>query len=86
MEAIILNTVALTKNFGLTVLAFVVTVLVTPAFTTFLYRNRLGKKIRQTDFNEKSAPIFYKLHQHKAHPDHGRVIDLDYYGYLDPVV
>lgn len=66
MEAIILNTDALVKIFGSTVLAFVVAMLVTPAFTTFLYRNRLGKKIRQTDFNEKAAPIFYKLHQHKA--------------------
>lgn len=66
MEAIILNVDALVRVFGLTVLAFVVAMLVTPAFTTFLYRNRLGKKIRQTDFNEQSAPIFYKLHQHKA--------------------
>jgi phospho-N-acetylmuramoyl-pentapeptide-transferase len=66
MEAIILNTDALARVFSLTVLAFVVSMLVTPAFTTFLYRNRLGKKIRQTDFNEKSAPIFYKLHRHKA--------------------
>lgn len=66
MEAIIVNIPALSRVFGLTLLSFVVSMLITPAFTTFLYRNRLGKKIRQTDFNEKSAPIFYKLHQHKA--------------------
>jgi branched-subunit amino acid ABC-type transport system permease component len=66
METIILNTTALARIFGLTVLSFVVAMAVTPAFTTFLYRHRLGKKIRQTDFNEKQAPIFYKLHQHKA--------------------
>lgn len=66
MEAIILNTEALIRIFGLTVLAFVVSMVITPAFTTFLYRNKLGKKIRQTDFNEKAAPVFYKLHQHKA--------------------
>ncbi len=66
MEAIILNTNALIRTFGLTVLAFIISMLVTPAFTTFLYRNRMGKKIRQTDFNEKAAPIFYQLHQHKA--------------------
>ncbi len=66
MEAIILNTDALVRIFGLTVLTFATCMLLTPAFTTFLYRNRLGKKIRQTDFNEKAAPVFYKLHQHKA--------------------
>lgn len=66
MEAIILNIDALVRVFGLTVLAFAVAMLVTPAFTTFLYKNRLGKKIRQTDFNETAAPIFYSLHQHKA--------------------
>lgn len=66
MEAIILNTNALIRIFGLTLLAFLISMLVTPAFTTFLYRHRLGKKIRQTDFNEKAAPIFYKLHRHKA--------------------
>lgn len=66
MEAIILNIPALIRIFGLTVLAFAVAMAVTPAFTTFLYRHRMGKKIRQTDFNEKAAPVFYKLHQHKA--------------------
>lgn len=66
MEAIILNTNALVRIFGLTVLSFIVAMLVTPAFTTFLYKNRLGKKIRQTDFNQAAAPIFYKLHRHKA--------------------
>ncbi len=66
MEAIIVNTNALIRIFGLTVLAFAASMALTPAFTTFLYRNRLGKKIRQTDFNQKAAPIFYRLHQHKA--------------------
>lgn len=66
MEAIIVNTSALTRIFGLTVLAFVTAMLVTPAFTTFLYRHRLGKKIRQTDFNAKEAPVFYRLHKHKT--------------------
>lgn len=66
MEAILVDIDALIRIFGLTVLAFIAAMLVTPAFTTFLYRNRLGKKIRQTDFNEQDAPIFYKLHKHKA--------------------
>lgn len=66
MEAIIVNTNALIRVFGLTVLSFVTAMLLTPTFTNFLYQNKLGKKIRQTDFNEKSAPIFYRLHRHKA--------------------
>ncbi len=37
----------------------------TPFFTDFLYRNRLGKRIRKTGFDESKAPIFYKLHKGK---------------------
>lgn len=56
---------SLAKTFWLASLAFVVAVLWTPLFTDFLYKNRLGKKIRQTGFDEKAAPIFYSLHKHK---------------------
>lgn len=56
---------ALAKTFWLTSLAFLVAILWTPLFTDFLYKNRLGKKIRQTGFDEKKAPIFYALHKHK---------------------
>lgn len=56
---------ALAKTFWLASLAFLVALLWTPLFTDFLYRNRLGKKIRQTGFDEKQAPIFYALHKHK---------------------
>jgi phospho-N-acetylmuramoyl-pentapeptide-transferase len=55
---------ALAKTFWLSALAFLVALLWTPLFTDFLYRNRLGKKIRQTGFDEKKAPIFYALHKH----------------------
>src|SRR3990167_5449013 len=48
-----------------TTFAFVVSMLLTPLFTDFLYRNRLGKKIRTTDYAGNKAPIFTKLHQHK---------------------
>ncbi|HUD20821.1 MAG TPA: phospho-N-acetylmuramoyl-pentapeptide-transferase [Candidatus Saccharimonadales bacterium] len=58
---------ALAKTFWLASLAFLVAILWTPLFTDFLYKNRLGKKIRQTGFDEKSAPIFYSLHKHKEH-------------------
>lgn len=56
---------ALAKTFWLASLSFLVAVLWTPLFTDFLYKNRLGKKIRQTGFDEKKAPIFYALHKHK---------------------
>lgn len=57
--------IALAKTFWLASLSFLVAILWTPLFTDFLYKNRLGKKIRQTAFDEKKAPIFYALHKHK---------------------
>lgn len=56
---------ALAKTFWLSTLSFLVAILWTPLFTDFLYKNRLGKRIRQTGFDEKKAPIFYSLHKHK---------------------
>ncbi len=50
------------KIFSLTVLSFVVTILWTPALTHFLYKYKLGKKIR----DDKAAPIFSSLHQKKS--------------------
>jgi len=55
----------LAKTFWLASLSFLVAILWTPLFTDFLYKNRLGKRIRQTGFDEKKAPIFYSLHKHK---------------------
>ncbi len=43
-------------------LAFVFTILWTPLLTNFLYKYKLGKKIR----NSGSTPIFSKLHAHKS--------------------
>lgn len=59
------NYFALAKTFWLASLSFLVAFLWTPLFTDFLYKNKLGKKIRQTGFDEKKAPIFYSLHKHK---------------------
>lgn len=50
------------KIFSLSVLSFVVAIAWTPLLTSFLYKYRLGKKIRDA----KKAPIFAKLHQKKA--------------------
>ncbi len=43
-------------------LAFVITIAWTPILTHFLYKHKLGKRIR----NDGTTPIFSKLHQKKA--------------------
>jgi phospho-N-acetylmuramoyl-pentapeptide-transferase len=65
METIQLYVPDLAKIFWLTSLAFIIAVIWTPLFTDFLYRNRLGKRIRKTGYDEKTAPIFYRLHKGK---------------------
>jgi len=53
---------ALIKIFALTSLGFAVALFFTPLLTTFLYKNKLGKQIR----NDGSTPLFSKLHASKA--------------------
>ena len=53
---------ALTKIFTLTSLGFIFAICVTPLFIKFLYKNKLGKQIR----NDGTTPLFSELHQHKA--------------------
>ena len=50
------------KVFFLTTLSFVVALGWTPLLTHFLFKYKLGKQIR----DEKSAPIFSKMHQKKS--------------------
>jgi len=50
------------KIFFLSTLAFVVAISWTPLLTNFLYKYRLGKKIRDS----KVAPIFAKMHEKKS--------------------
>jgi len=45
--------------------SFVVGIMLTPLFTDFLYRNKLGKKIRHTDYAGEKAPIYRSLHKGK---------------------
>jgi len=51
--------------FVFTAIAFVVTILFTPLFTDFLYRNKIGKKIRNADYEGNKTPIFSRLHKGK---------------------
>ncbi len=66
METIQLYIPNLAKIFWLTALSFVIALIWTPLFTDFLYRNRLGKRIRATGLDAQKAPIFYALHKDKA--------------------
>ena len=66
METIQLYLPNLAKIFWLTALSFIIAIIWTPLFTDFLYRNKLGKRIRKTGFDEQRAPIFYSLHKDKA--------------------
>lgn len=50
------------KVFALAATAFAVTIAWTPLLTHFLYRYKLGKQIR----DERSAPIFSRLHRAKS--------------------
>lgn len=75
MEQFSLSFILLDKIFWLTVLSFVVAILLTPFWTNFLFRNKLGKKIRQTGFDQTKAPIYYSLHKNKENvPTMGGVL------------
>jgi phospho-N-acetylmuramoyl-pentapeptide-transferase len=52
----------LTKIFTLTSLAFIFALAATPLLTRFLYKNKLGKQIR----NDGTTPLFSKMHKEKA--------------------
>lgn len=53
---------ALTKIFTLFSLGFIFALSITPVFTSFLYRHKLGKQIR----NDGTTPLYSKLHSEKA--------------------
>ncbi len=65
MEQIQLYLPDITKVFWLTALSFVIALIWTPLFTDFLYKNKLGKKIRKTGYDAQRAPIFHSLHKGK---------------------
>ncbi len=62
MEIILLSVSEMARVFWLAVLSFLIAIAWTPIFTNFLYKHKLGKRIRDA----KSAPIFHKLHKHKS--------------------
>lgn len=62
MELIIMSSTEIVKMFWLALIAFLFAMAWTPILTNILYKNKIGKKIR----DEKSAPIYAKLHAKKA--------------------
>ncbi|MDD4351433.1 MAG: phospho-N-acetylmuramoyl-pentapeptide-transferase [Candidatus Gracilibacteria bacterium] len=52
--------------FAFSALTFLIAFLLTPAFTAFLYRNKLGKQIRETAVDGKEAVLFRQLHIKKT--------------------
>lgn len=49
-----------------TVTAFLIALVLAPLLTNFLYKNQIGKRLRQHGVDGKEAPIFSKLHAGKA--------------------
>lgn len=66
MATITLSINDLLRIFWLTALAFSVAMLLTPLLTTFLYRHKVWKQIKDTAITGERAPIFYALHKKKA--------------------
>lgn len=62
MEEIVLSKNEFIRLFWLSGLSFLVAMIWTPIFTNFLYKYKLGKRIRE----DKNTPIFSKMHAHKA--------------------
>jgi phospho-N-acetylmuramoyl-pentapeptide-transferase len=56
---------ALIESFGFALLAFVLGIVLTPLLTNFLYKNKLGKNIRESSMDQKDTPVFTKYHAHK---------------------
>lgn len=50
------------KIFSLAAISFIVAMLLTPILTEFLYKHKIGKRIRA----DGDTPVFSKLHAHKA--------------------
>ena len=62
MEVLLISSSDLARMLWLSVLSFLIAIAWTPIFTNIAYKYNLGKRIRDS----KNAPIYAKLHAHKA--------------------
>ncbi len=60
-----LESVRFAEIFSFLAFTFLIAFLATPIFTDFLYRNKIGKKIRTADYEGKRTPIFSRMHKGK---------------------
>lgn len=65
MKEFYLSISGLNEVFLLCIISFIIAILWTPVFTDFLFKNKLGKRIRETGFDETAAPIYHSLHKGK---------------------
>jgi phospho-N-acetylmuramoyl-pentapeptide-transferase len=65
MRAFTLDVDRLFEAFLFLCLSFLVALFITPIFTDFLYKNKIGKKIRSADYEGKKTPIFSRMHKGK---------------------
>ncbi len=69
MHTIVFATNDLLRVFWLTALSFVVSMALTPLLTNFLYSKKVWKRVKDTAITGEKAPVYAKLHHHKAlHP------------------
>jgi phospho-N-acetylmuramoyl-pentapeptide-transferase len=66
MTALNIATTDMKQTALFVVVSFVIAILFAPILTNFLYKNRVGKRLRQVGIDGKAAPIFSKLHADKA--------------------
>ncbi len=62
IKSVLINPDDLVKMFWFALVSFLIAIAWTPLLTNFLYRNKIGKTIRDS----KDAPIYAKLHEKKA--------------------
>jgi phospho-N-acetylmuramoyl-pentapeptide-transferase len=62
MELLLISTTDITKMIWLALASFVIAFTLTPMFTSFLYKNNLGKRIRES----KETPIYSEMHAKKS--------------------
>lgn len=62
MEILKFSTYDVSRMLWFAIASFAISFIVTPIFTNFLFKHKLGKRIRDS----KSAPIMSQLHAHKA--------------------
>lgn len=63
---IIITATNLKQVFLFVTCAFLIAAVSAPLLTNFLYKNKIGKRLREQGVDGKSAPIFAKLHKAKA--------------------